>query len=141
LWQQVMAAFKFCEVTPHQLNTGFGAISNALLTANKDSWKKMPGEVQAAIKTASATWTAGADAATLGGAKWGAGVCNKKFGQTTTTLTAEQRKKWAFAMPNVAQAWAKRQDKAGLPGTKMLKTFMDYMRDNKQIVVRNWDKE
>ena len=101
----------------------------------------MPGEVQAAIKTASATWTAGADAATLGGAKWGAGVCNKKFGQTTTTLTAEQRKKWAFAMPNVAQAWAKRQDKAGLPGTKMLKTFMDYMRDNKQIVLRNWDKE
>lgn len=141
LWQQVMAAFKFCEVTPHQLNTGFGAISNALMTVNMDSWKKMPGEVQAAITQASKTWVGAADGATLGGAKWGAGVCTKKFGQTTTTLTTEQRRKWAFAMPNVAKAWAERQDKAGLPGTKMLGTFMDHMRANKQIVIRNWDKE
>lgn len=44
-------------------------------------------------------------------------------------------------MPNTAQAWAERQDKAGLPGTKMLSSFMDYMRANKQVVVRNWDKE
>lgn len=141
LWQQVMAAFKFCEVTPHQLNPGFGAISNALLTTNMDSWKGMPAEVQAAVKTAAASWTAGSDGATLGGAKWGKGVCEKQFGQTTTNLTADQRKAWAMAMPNTAQAWAKRQDKAGLPGTAMLKTFMDYMRANNQVVVRNWDKE
>lgn len=141
LWQQVSAAFKYCEVAPHQLNTGFGAISNALMTVNMDSWKKMPAEVQAAMKTASATWVKGADGGTLGGAKWGAGVCTKKFGQTTTTLTADQKRKWAFAMPNVAKAWAARQDKAGLPGTKMLGTFMDHMRANKQVVVRNWDKE
>ncbi|MDA0340499.1 MAG: hypothetical protein O3B74_02760 [Proteobacteria bacterium] len=141
LWQQVMAAFKFCEVTPHQLNTGFGAISNALLTVNTDSWKKMPAEVQAAVKVASKTWVGAADGATLGGAKWGEGECIKKFGQTTTFLDAEQKRKWAFAMPNLAQAWAKRQDAAGLPGTKMLGTFMDYMRAHKQVVVRNWDKE
>ena len=141
LWQQVMAAFKFCEVTPHQLNTGFGAISNALMTVNVDSWKKMPAEVQAALTEAGKTWVVAADGGTLGGAKWGAGVCTKKFGQTTTTLNAEQRRKWAFAMPNVAQAWAKRQDKAGLPGTKMLGTFMDHMRANNQVVIRNWDKE
>lgn len=141
LWQQVMAAFKFCEVTPHQLNTGFGAISNALLTANTDSMKKLPAEVRGAVMEAAKTWVAAADGGTLGGAKWGAGVCTKKFGQTTTTLTADQRRKWAFAMPNVAKAWAERQDKAGLPGTKMLGTFMDHMRENKQVVIRNWDKE
>ena len=75
------------------------------------------------------------------GANWGKGVCTEKFGQTTTALSADQRRKWAFAMPNTAQAWAERQDKAGLPGTKMLSSFMDYMRANKQVVVRNWDKE
>ena len=32
--------------------------------------------------------------------------------------------KGSDTLVNVAQAWAKRQDKAGLPGTKMLKTFM-----------------
>ncbi len=141
LWQQAMAAFKFCEVSPHQLDAGFGAVSNALITVNMDSWKKMPGEVQAAVKAASATWSAGSDKATLGGAKWGAGQCTEKFGQTTHKLTADERRAWAFAMPNTAQAWAKRQDKAGLPGTEMLKTFMSYMRTHKQVVVRNWDRE
>ena len=69
------------------------------------------------------------------------GVCDKKYGQTTTNLSTEQRKAWAMAMPNVAKAWAERQDKAGLPGTKMLASFMDYMRANNQVVLRNWDKE
>jgi TRAP-type C4-dicarboxylate transport system substrate-binding protein len=141
LWQQAMAAFKFCEVAPYQLNAGFGAVSNALITVNMDSWKKMPGEIQAAVKKGASAWSAGSDKATLGGAKWGVGVCSKKFGQTTHKLTAAESRAWAFALPNTAQAWAKRQDKAGLPGTKMLKTFMDYMRTNKQVVMRNWDRE
>ena len=141
LWQQAMAAFKFCEVTPYHIDTGFGAVANALLTVNHDSWKKMPKEVQAAVKEAAPAWSAGGNKSTLGGAKWGAGFCQKKYGQTTHKLTAAERKAWAFALPNIAQSWAKRQDKAGLPGTKMLKTFMDYMRANKQVLVRQWDKE
>ena len=141
LWQQAMAAFKFCEITPYHIDTGFGAIANALLTVNHDSWKKMPKEVQNAVKEASSAWSIGSNKRTLGGAKWGAGVCQKKFGQTTHKLTAAERKAWAFAMPNIAKEWAKRHDKAGQPGTKMLKTFMDYMRAKNQVLVRQWDKE
>jgi len=57
LWQQAMAAFKFCEIAKYKLATGFGAISKALLTVNMDSWCKMPGEVQDAVKQAAAAWT------------------------------------------------------------------------------------
>jgi predicted SnoaL-like aldol condensation-catalyzing enzyme len=46
-----------------------------------------------------------------------------------------------MAMPNVAQAWAKREDAANLPGSKMLSAWMDYMREKKQPIVRHWDKE
>ena len=141
LWQQAIAGFKLCEVTPYHVDTGFGAVSNALITVNHDSWKKMPKEVQSAVKEAASTWSAGSNKTTLGGAKWGAGLCKKKFGQTTHSLTAAERRAWAFAMPNIAQAWAKRQDKQGNPGTAMLKTFMDYLRSNKQVLVRQWDRE
>ena len=141
LWQQAMAAFKFCEITTYHLDTSFGAIANALLTYNHDSWAKIPREVRAAIKEASATWSVAGNKRILGGAKWGLGVCQKKYGQKTHVLSATEKRKWAFALPIIAQQWAKRQDKAGLPGTKMLGTWMDYMRDKKQLVLRNWDRE
>ncbi len=141
LWQQVMAAFKYCELAPYKLDTSFGAIANALLMANNDSWPKMPREVRAAITEAAPTWSVAANKAILGGAKWGQGVCDKKYNQQTTTLTAAAKKEWAFAIPNIAKSWAKRQDKAGLPGTKMLSSWMGYMRDHKQLVTRDWDRE
>ena len=141
LWQQAMAGFKFCEITKYKLEAGFGAVANALLTANADSWPRIPREVQAAIKEASATWSAGANAKIIGGGKWGQGVCEKKYGQETHALSAEEKKTWAFALPNIAQEWAKREDKAGRPGSKMLASYMDYMRDKKQAVTRNWDRE
>ena len=68
-------------------------------------------------------------------------MCEKKYGQKTHVLTKAEKKKWAFSLPNIAQQWAKRQDKAGLPGTAMLTTWMDQMRDKKQLVLRNWDRE
>jgi TRAP-type C4-dicarboxylate transport system substrate-binding protein len=141
LWQQVMAGFKFCELTPYKLDTSFGAVANATLMANSDSWASMPREVQAAITEAGATWSTAANKAILGGAKWGQNVCDTKYNQQTTALTAEEKRRWAFAIPNVAKAWAERQDKAGLPGTKMVSAWMDFMRDKKQLVTRNWDKE
>jgi len=141
LWQQAMAAFKFCELAPYHLDTSFGAISNAVLTYNHDSWPKIPREVQAAIMEATKAWSHSANKSLVGGNKWGLGVCEKKYGQKTHVLTKAEKKKWAFSLPNIAQQWAKRQDKAGLPGTPMLTTWMDQMRNKKQLVLRNWDRE
>jgi len=77
----------------------------------------------------------------IGGGKWGLGVCDKNYAQKTHVLTTAEKRNWAFALPNVARQWAQRQDKAGLPGSKMLSAWMDYMRDHKQSVVRHWDRE
>ena len=93
LWQQAMAGFKFCEITKYKLAAGFGAVANALLTANMDSWPKIPREVQAAIKEATATWSAAGNQKIIGGGKWGLGVCEKKYGQQTHELSAEERRR------------------------------------------------
>lgn len=141
LWQQAIAGFKLCQLTPHHLDVSFGAIANATMTYNDDSWAKLPREVQAAMNEAADVWSRGANKMILGGAKWGLGLCEEKYGQTTHVLSAEEKKKWAFALPNIAKQWAERQDKAGLPGTKMLASWMDFMRDKKQLVLRDWDRE
>jgi len=44
-------------------------------------------------------------------------------------------------MPNVAKEWAASLEKKGIPGRKILSTYMDVMRSNKQPIVRHWDRE
>jgi len=141
LWQQAMAGFKFCEVAPYRLDTRFGAISNTMISVNKNSWAKLPAPVQAALRSGTNDWATTNDKRLKEGAVKGAELCEKSYNQKTNALSNEDRRKWAFALPNVAKSWAKRQDDAGMPGTKILTTFMDFMRDKKQPVVRNWDKE
>ena len=45
-----------------------------------------------------------------------------------------------MAMPNIAAEWSDRLEKRGLPGKKILKTYMDELRAAKIEIVREWDK-
>jgi TRAP-type C4-dicarboxylate transport system substrate-binding protein len=141
LWQQAYTAFRMCELGAFRLNTDFGAVSPILLTVNKDTWGKLPDDVKAAFREAANTWAAETDRRIKAASEAGRQRCEKENHLKTTNLSAEDRRAWAMAMPNVAQNWAKRQDAAGLPGSKMLAAWMDYMREKNQPIVRNWDRE
>jgi TRAP-type C4-dicarboxylate transport system substrate-binding protein len=141
LWQQAYTAFKLCEIGAFRLDVDFGAVSPMLLTVNKDSWGKLPDEVKTAFQDAANAWATESDRRIKANSEAGRQRCEKEHKLKTTKLPEADRKAWAFAMPNVAKAWAKRQDDARLPGTKMLTAWMDYMRDKKQPIVRNWDRE
>lgn len=141
LWQQAMAGFKFCELAPYHLDTHFGAVSNVALTMNRESWNKAPAVVQAALKSGAGAWAADNDKRLKAGAKQGEELCEKTYKQKTTSLSPQEMKTWAMALPPMGKNWAKQQDDAGMPGTKMLTAWMDYMRDKKQPLLRDWDKQ
>jgi TRAP-type C4-dicarboxylate transport system substrate-binding protein len=141
LWQQAFTAFKLCELAKFRLDVDFGSVSPMVLTVNKDSWGKLPDEVKSAFREAATVWSTESDRRIKANSEAGRQRCEKEQGMKTVSLSAEDRKAWAFALPNVAQNWAKRQDAAKLPGTKMLSAWMDYMREQKQPIVRNWDRE
>jgi hypothetical protein len=63
-----------------------------------------------------------------------------KKGGTIVKLAAADRLNWARGMPNIAKEWAARLDKKGLPGTALLKSYMDEMRAAKQPIARQWDQ-
>lgn len=65
----------------------------------------------------------------------------KAKGVTIHEMAAEERRKWALALPNIAKAWAKRLDDKKLPGTKVLNTYMDLSRKAGIKFARDWDKE
>jgi hypothetical protein len=60
-----------------------------------------------------------------------------KFSQ----LPAEERRKWATTMPNIAKNWVERNEARGMPAKKVLAAYMQKLRDNKVQLVRDWDKE
>jgi TRAP-type C4-dicarboxylate transport system substrate-binding protein len=141
LWQQAMAGFKFCEVAPYRFDVQFGAIANTALTVNKDAWNKLPADVRAAMTEAAPVWSAENNKRLKAGGQQGREFCEKTYKQKTNPLSAEDKKTWAFALPPMAKNWAKQQDAAGLSGTKMLTAWMDFMREKKQPIVRQWDKD
>ena len=141
MWQQAYSAFRMCELGAFRLDTDFGAVSPILLTVNKDVWNKLPDDVKAAFREAANTWAAETDRRIKAASDAGRQRCEKENNLKVTSMSAEDRRAWAMAMPNVAQNWAKREDAAKLPGSKMLAAWMDYMREKKQPIVRNWDRE
>ena len=58
----------------------------------------------------------------------------------TYELPRAEQEKWAKALPNIAEEWADRADKAGLPGHKVLSAYMDTLRAAGAKPVRDWDK-
>jgi TRAP-type C4-dicarboxylate transport system substrate-binding protein len=141
VWRQAAGAFKLCEPAPFALDAKLGGVNGFSLNVNKDIWDGLPDEVKKALQDATPAWVSENIDRVNKGAKGGLAKCEKEYGTVVTELSSDDVKAWAFALPNIAQEWAKAQDAKGLPGTPILKAWMDEMRAQKQLVVRNWDRE
>jgi len=56
-------------------------------------------------------------------------------------LTDNQRRQWAMGLPNIAKDWVEDMEARGLPGSEILREYMDIMRENDQPIMRHWDRE
>ena len=141
MWQQIVGALKFCELAPYHMDAGLGGVAMFVMTANKDSWARFPAEVKGAIKQALKPWSDENNRRILTGTEQGQQLCVKQFKQKTTRLSDGDVKAWANGLPPLALDWAKQREAAGQPGRKILTAWMNYMRANKQPVIRHWDKQ
>ena len=64
----------------------------------------------------------------------------KKKGAKVAPFGEAERRAWAHALPNIAKQWAADLDKKGLPGTKILNTYMAELRNAGVKPARDWDK-
>jgi len=140
-WAQAAGAFKLCEPAPYIFDTGFGGNQAQALTVNTDVFDSLPDEVKKAIGDNAEGWHETNNKKLLAGAAWGIARCQKEFNTKVTTMSDADRKKWAFALPNLAKNWAKKNDAKGLPASAILKDYMNAMRAGGATPVRNWDKE
>lgn len=132
--------FKYYEVTKHMTTVSFGAMFSTSITMNLDRWNDLPKEVQEVFTELLPSYRAKAVGHYVAGGERAIQVAKSK-GVTIHALPAEERRKWALALPNIAKAWAKRLDDKNLPGTKTLNTYMELSRKAGIKFARDWDKE
>jgi TRAP-type C4-dicarboxylate transport system substrate-binding protein len=140
-WPAAAGQFKLCEPAPYGLNADIGAVSGFSLNVNKDTWESLPDEVRKAFVAAAPAWKANNIARVEKVTGIMVGKCRKEYGTEITNLSDAERVAWANALPPLGKDWAARVDKAGGPGTPILKTYMDAMRAANQPIARQWDRQ
>lgn len=128
------------EVAPYVIETNLGAVNNGSLVVNKDKWGELPEEVQAALKVAADAWLQGYYSR-MAKLDESAMQTLKDDGATLVPFADEERAKWAAGLPPLGKEWVARMEENGLPGQEVLTSYMDYLREHTDDVVRDWDKE
>jgi TRAP-type C4-dicarboxylate transport system substrate-binding protein len=133
-------AMKYPEAAPYMAKIGFGAQYSVVLAMNKDSFGKLPPAVQKIMNEVGREWGVKSDEAYMTAGEKGYKSL-EGFKAHLYVFPESERKKWAFAMPNIAKEWAASMEKQGIKGNEALKALMDEARKSGIKPVRNWDRE
>lgn len=137
---QILAfVYKTWAAAPYFTQVDFGPSLVSGVSFNADVWKNLPSHVQTVIREEVAKWPTYLD--DIDSKKRGKfiGIMKSK-GVKFSVLPEAERTKWAMALPNIAKEWAERLEEKGLPGNKMVATYMDELRAANVDITRDWGK-
>jgi TRAP-type C4-dicarboxylate transport system substrate-binding protein len=61
-------------------------------------------------------------------------------GAKITRLSDEERVRWAAALPQIADAWAKNADGQDLPGSQVLDAYIGLLKESGVNLARDWSQ-
>ena len=124
LFPSVGWSHKLFEPAPYYTIMGFGSKTFHGLTVNKDTWAKLPADVQKAMAAAATEteeftgpWVDELEATNLGRMVMNGAIVRK--------VSPEARLKWAKTLADFPNKRAKEADSKGLPGSKVLRMAVD----------------
>lgn len=116
--------YKFFEVAKHYTYVGLGCTSGGSLTVNMDMWKSLPKEVQAIMAEVGREYPYEVAKEIMARRAEAKDVLQKK-GIQFHTLSLEDKRAWMKAMGNMANDKAKEADKMGMPGSAVMKYYVE----------------
>lgn len=142
----LILAVKLFEVAPYVTLLDMGGFNASSLSASKRSFAKLPAEVRDVIRDVAK----GYSAASSEEFRRANAAAFKLFRDKGPKLkppveivepSKEELARMYKGMANVAQAWAKRMEANGAPGSEILAVYMDTMRKHGATPMRHWDRE
>lgn len=134
------AAAKLHEVAPYVTRVHFGAQYAGGLVAKKSWFDDLDPAVQEALHKGTAAFAAdyrtGLEARVAGAFK-----AMEAGGATISELPEAERGAWAASLPPIAMNWAKDLDGKGLPGTEVLSTYIQHLKDAGVTLPRDWSAQ
>lgn len=130
---------KLHEVAPHVTYVSLGAVTFGAFAANKKKWESLPKEVRDTMLPIAKEYAATNIGIVQTREKAGLERM-KKDGAKIATLSPDERKRWADAMPNLAKTWVDAAEKRGQPGKQIMQEYMNAMRAAGAKPARDWDK-
>ncbi len=140
LWPEAAKTFNIAEVAPYMLKVDLGAVNSKTVTVNKDVWAKLPDDVKAVLQQVAVEYRDHVANVAMDRAG-GSLEAYKKGGGNVVELSADARKAWADAMPNIAAEWAKGLDAKGYKGSEMLSAYIGKLKAAGFEPVRDWSAD
>lgn len=136
MFTDATVGFKLHEVAKNFTFTDFGAVSTVVLAMNKDSFRKLPKDLQEIVLDVGKEFTTVQPR--MSNEKAAASVATMKAaGSTVRALSDEEKIKWANALPDIPNERTAEINKAGQPG----KSVAEYIKALKEAGVklpRDW---
>lgn len=136
---------KVYEVAPYITKVNMGVVFSGGIAINKDTWAKLPPEVQQAMREAGAEYTRrhGDDLVQRHEAAMKM-IVERGAGQnppvTVTPLPAAERAKWIAQTPDLAGEWVKNNSARGVQAKALLTQYLAAVRARGATPERQWDK-
>lgn len=131
---------KLYEIANYLTRVDLGAQFSGALTINLDTWNRLPVRVQEIFIEVGRLYST---RQIIRQQKWAEQVLAMMIqdGLQVSTLSDNERKLWAYAIPNTAQLWAHTLERRGLPANLVLSLYMKKIRMAGANVPRDWSKE
>jgi TRAP-type transport system periplasmic protein len=136
---------KVYEVAPYVTKVNMGVVFSGGVAINKDSWAKLPPEVQQAMREAGAEYTRrhGEDLVQRHQTAMNRMVELGKTQNppvTVTPMSDADRRKWIDNLPNLSAEWVKNNEARGVQAKPLLTQYMAAVKARGAKPERDWEK-
>lgn len=127
------------EVAPYVTVTDFGAQYAGTLVANRTWFADQPEAVQNALRAGAEAYTEAylAEQSERVDAAMATIAADE---DRLHVLSADERARWAAALPDIAGTWAANADGMGLPGTEVLNAYVEALKAEGADLGRDWSQ-
>ncbi len=131
--------YRIHEVAPYITLVGLGAQFNGGLAINKETWDRLPTDVQAVLAELGRDYSR-----TLGEtviARYDEALAAvQEEGATVVTLPDDEKRRWIAGLPDIAGRWVASAEQRGHPAGEVLRTYMEALRARGGEPLRDWDR-
>lgn len=137
MFPESYAGFNLYEVAPNYTLTHFGAVAAGGMHVNLNTWNSLPEEVRNIIQELAEEYETTLPEQVTKDAEQ-ALTTMEQGGATIEELPSAERREWAEALPNIPNQRAQEANEMGLPGSKTLQDYLNFLRDEGYTFPREW---